>query len=179
MEPDAANESLPETEAPKPRNFFSRLGGVYSSPRKTFEEIGRAPDIWVPLIILLIIGLLAGFYLSRTLDVESMVVTQLESSVQQGRITQQQMEQQLAIASKFAGVQLIIMTTIGSLLSVLVIAGYAKLFSFFSSAENRFKPLLSVTIYVLIAVSIIQSGLMILILQLKGFSYDKEKKENS
>ena len=168
MEPDAANESLSVQEAPKPRNFFSRLGGVYASPRDTFGEIGQAPSVWVPLIILLVIGLLVGFYLSRNLDLESLVATQLESAVQQGRITQEQMEQQLAIATKFAGVQLILMTTIGSLFTVFIVAGYAKLFSLFSGAENRFRPLLSVTIYVLLAISIIQSGLTILVLQLKG-----------
>jgi hypothetical protein len=168
MEPDAANESLPETEALKPRNFFSRLGGVYSSPRKTFEEIGQAPAIWVPLIILLIISLLVSFYLSRHVDVASAVAGQLESAVQQGRITQQQAEQQLTITSKFLGFQLVLMATIGSLFSVLIVAGYAKLFSFFSDAENEFKPLLSVTIYVLIAIRILKSGLMILIMQLKG-----------
>jgi hypothetical protein len=168
MEPDVENTSLPETGTPKPRNFFSRLGGVYSSPRDAFREIGQAPAVFVPLIILLIVGLLVGFYLSRHLDLESMVVAQLESAVQQGRITQQQMEQQLAITSRFAGLQLILMTTIGSIFSVFAVAGYAKLFSIFAGAENRFKPLLSVTIYVLIAISIIQYGLMVLILQLKG-----------
>lgn len=169
MEPESTNESMSEMEeAPKPRSFFSRMGGVYASPRDAFGEIGRAPAVWVPLIVLLIITLLVGFYLSKNVDVESAMAAQLESAVQQGRMTQQQMEQQLAIMSKFAGVQVILMTTIGSLLSVLVIAGYAKLFSIFSGAESRFKPLLSVTIYVLIAISIIQSGLMVLILQLKG-----------
>ncbi len=40
--------------------------------------------------------------------------------------------------------------------------------SVFSGAESRFKLLLSVTLYVLIAISVIQSGLTILIMQLKG-----------
>jgi len=168
MEPDAANESLSTMEAPKQRNFFSRLGSIYASPREAFEEIGLAPRVFVPLIILLIIALLVGFYLSRKLDVESAIAAQLESAVQQGRITQQQLEQQLAIASKFAGIQLILGAPISTLIIVLVIAGYAKLFVIFCGAESRFKPLLSVTIYVLIAVTIIQSGLTILIMQLKG-----------
>jgi hypothetical protein len=168
MEPDAPSESLSPMEEPTPRNFFSRLGGVYTSPRDAFGEIGRVPRVFVPLIILLVISLLVGFYLSRKLDIESAMVASLESQVQQGNLTQQQMEQQLAIVSKLAGVQLILGVPIGSLFTILVIAGYAKLFSIFSDAENRFKPLLSVTIYVLIAITIIQSGLTILVMQLKG-----------
>ena len=168
MEPDAANESLPVIEEPKPKNFFSRLGGVYASPRDAFVDIGRAPRVLVPLVILLGISLLAGIYMSKNLDVESAMVSRLESQVQQGNLTQEQMEQQLAIVSRFAGIQLILVATIGSLFMVLVVAGYAKLFSLFSGAENRFKPLLSVTIYVLTAITIIQSGLTILVIQLKG-----------
>ena len=169
MEPESANESMSEMEeAPKPRSFFSRIGGVYASPRDAFGEIGRSPRVLVPMVILIIIGLLVGVYLSKNLDVESMLASRLESAVQQGSITQQQMDQQLAMMSKFAGLQLILGSMISSLLLALVIAGYAKLFSIFSGAENRFKPLLSVTIYVLIAISVIQSGLTILIMQLKG-----------
>ena len=168
MEPVATNESLSAAEEPEPKSFFSRLGGVYASPRETLSEIGLAPRVLVPLVAVLIIGLLFGFYLSRHLDLESVMESQLQNAVQQGRITQQQMEQQLAISSKFAGVWLILSTTIVSLISMFVIAGYAKLFSIFSGAENKFKPLLSVTIYVLLAVSIVQYGLMVLILQLKG-----------
>ena len=169
MEPESANESMSEMEeAPKPRNFFSRIGGVYASPRDAFGEIGRAPRVFVPMIILSIISLLVGFYLTRNLDLESLIASRLESAVQQGSITQQQMDQQLAIMSKFVGVQLILGSMISALLLSLVIAGYAKLVSVFSGAESRFKPLLSVTLYVLIAISVIQSGLTILIMQLKG-----------
>jgi hypothetical protein len=120
------------------------------------------------MVILIIIGLLVGFYLSKNLDVESMLASRLESAVQQGSITQQQMDQQLAMMSKFAGLQLVLGSMISSLLLALIIAGYAKLVSVFSGAESRFKPLLSVTLYVLIAISVIQSGLTILIMQLKG-----------
>jgi hypothetical protein len=169
MESESANESLSEMEeAPKPRSFFSRIGGVYASPRDAFGEIGRAPRVFVPMVILIIIGLLVGFYLVKNLDLESLLVSRLEIAVQQGSITQQQMEQQLAFMSKFVGAQLILGSMISSLLMALIIAGYAKLVSIISSAESRFKPLLSVTLYVLIAISVIQSGLTILIMQLKG-----------
>jgi hypothetical protein len=169
MEPEFANESLPEMEeAPKPKSFFSRIGGVYASPRDAFGEIGRAPRVLVPMIILIIIGMLVGFYLSRNLDMESMLAAQMESAVQQGRMTQQQVERQMEFMSKFVGVQLILGSAFSSLLLVLVIAGYAKLVSAISGAESRFKPLLSVTLYVLIAISVIQSGLTVLIMQLKG-----------
>ncbi len=168
MEPNAASETMPAPEAPGPRSFFSRFAGVYTSPRETFREIGRSPSVWVPLIVLLVISLGVAFYLTRTLDMEAVVAAQLEAAVQQGSLTQEQMEQQLAIASKFAGIQLLLMSVIGTLVVVFAIAGYAKLFSIFAGAENRFKPLLSVTTWSMLAVSIVQSALMVLVLQIKG-----------
>jgi hypothetical protein len=72
------------------------------------------------------------------------------------------------MALKAAGIQLIAMTTLASIFGSLIVAGYARLFSLMAAAENRFKPLLSVTVYGMLAVSIVQYALMILILQLKG-----------
>lgn len=168
MEYDAVDKSVPEAEAPKPKSFFSRLGGVYSSPRDTFREIGQAPRILIPFAVLIIIGLLLGFYLSRTLDLESAVIAQMEMMVEQGAITKEQMEERLPMATRFSGIQVIAMTSLGSIFVCLVIAGYAKLFSLFAGAENRFKPLLSVTIFATLAVTIVQSGLTVLILLMKG-----------
>jgi hypothetical protein len=95
-------------------------------------------------------------------------VAQFEMMVQQGAMTKEQMEQRLPMALKAAGIQLIAMTTLASIFGTLIVAGYAKLFSLMTAAENQFKPLLSVTTYGMLAVSIVQYALMILILQLKG-----------
>jgi hypothetical protein len=168
VKPDAIDKSMFGTEAPKPKSFFSRLGGVYSSPRATFQEIGQAPRILIPFVVLIIFSLLVGLYLSRVMDLESAAVTQMEMMVERGVITKEQMEERLPYAIRFAGIQLIAMTVLGSIIGCLIIAGYAKLFSMFAAAENLFKPLLSVTIFALLAVSIVQSGLTVLILQLKG-----------
>ena len=168
MEANDMNQTMPEVEEPKPKSFFSRLGGVYTSPRAAFREIGQAPRVLLPLICLVVVSLLAGIYLSRRLDLESAAVAQLETLVQRGTITKAQMEQQLLLTSKIAGIQLIVGAPLGSILVALAIAGFAKLFSLFVTAENRFKPLLTVTIYTTLAVSIVQYALIILILQMKG-----------
>ncbi|MBN1569444.1 MAG: YIP1 family protein [Acidobacteria bacterium] len=168
MESDAANKTMQETEAPKPKSFFSRLGGVYSSPRSTFREIGQAPRVLVPLIVLIIFSMLFGVYLSRTMDLESAAVSQMEMMVERGAMTKEQMEESLPNAVKFAGIQMIVVTSVGSIIICLILAGYAKLFAMFAGAESLFKSLLSVTIFAILAVSIVQSGLTALFLQLKG-----------
>jgi hypothetical protein len=168
VEPESVHESLPQTEGPKPESFFSRLGGVYVSPRTAFQEIGGAPTILVPIIVLVVIGLLSGFYLTRSLDLQSIATAQMERAVDQGRMTKEQLEQQLPMVSRLIGTSIMISAALGSLLISLAVAGYAKLFSAFAGAENRFKTVFCATIYAVLAVSIVQSVLLLLILHFKG-----------
>ena len=102
MESNTTQESMPE-ESPKPKNFFSRLEGVYFSPKTAFQEIGRSPGVLVPIIVLIVISMLGGYYLTTKVDLQSAVVAQMEQRVQQGQITQEQMDQQLAMTSKISG----------------------------------------------------------------------------
>ena len=165
---ESRSESAPGTELPESKNFFSRLAGVYFSPRETFREIGLSPKVLVPIIAMIVIGALAGIYLSRNLDVESMMAGRMEEAVAAGRMTQEQMEQQLALVSKFASTQMVVFAAFGSLAVTLLVAAGFKLISSLIGAENRFKSVFAVTIYAMIAVSIIQYALIVLILSLKG-----------
>ena len=166
MESNTAQESMLE-ETPKPKNFFSRLEGVYFSPKTAFEEIGRSPSVLIPIIVLIVVSMLSGYYLSTKLDIRSAAIAQMEQRVQQGEITQEQMDQQLAIASKFTGVVLIVGSGISSLVGCLIIAGFIKLFSIFIGAENQYKGLFAVSLYVMLAVSIVSTALMVVILYFK------------
>jgi len=165
---ESRSESAPGAELTESKNFFSRLAGVYFSPREAFREIGLSPKVLVPIIAMLVIGTLAGLYLSRNLDMESMMAGRMEEAVAAGKMTQEQMEQQLALVSKFASTQVIVFAALGSLAVALIIAAGFKLISSLIGAENRFKSVFAVTIYAMIAVSIIQYALIVLILSLKG-----------
>jgi len=167
VEPGTIREPVPEAVTAKPKNFFSRWGGVYVSPAKTFKEIGASPQVAVPIIALIVLGLLTGLCLIMTLDLQSMAVLQLEKAVQQGSMTKQQMEQALPIVSKVMGAEVMIMFLIGGLINALIVAGFAKLFSTILGAENRFKALFSVTLYTVIAISILHYVLLVLIVYVK------------
>ncbi len=168
MESEPVHEPMPEPEAAESR-FFSCLGGVYSSPAATFGAIGRSPQVLVPIIALIVIGLLLGYFLVQRIDMGALAVDQLEQQVAKGRITQEQfdqLKQRVAASPKY---RTVLYTPIQILLLVLVIAGIAKLVSgTFLGAENRFKAIFSVTLFVWIAVSIVYYGLFVLILYLKN-----------
>jgi hypothetical protein len=166
VESNITQESMLE-ESPKPRNFFSRLEGVYFSPKTAFQEIGCSPRVLVPMIVLILISLLSGYYLSTKVDLQSATVTRLEQAVEKGQITQEQMDQQVTVIAKFSGVSIIVGSGISAPIVCLIIAGFIKLVSTFIGAENRYKGLLTVCLYTMIAVSIVSGILMVVILYFK------------
>lgn len=168
MESETVNESVQQEETIKPRSFFSRLGNVYFSPGETFREMGLAPRVLVPIIAMILISMAAGYYLSQKIDLTSLQAAQLEKMVAAGSLTKEQMEQQMAVISKIGGIELVIGAPISNLLVALIIAAVFKLISAVISAENRFKAIFSVTIYAMIAVSIVQSILLIVVLFFKS-----------
>ncbi len=169
MEPEPVHEPALEIEAAESRNFFSHLGGVYSSPAAAFGSIGRSPQVLVPIIALIVIGLLLGYFMVQRIDMGALAVDQLEQQVAKGRITQEQfdqMKQRVAAAPKY---RTVLSIPIQFLLLALVIAGIAKLVSStFLGAENRFKAIFSVTLFAWIAVSIVYYGLFVLVLYMKN-----------
>jgi hypothetical protein len=163
VEPEAVGESVEETGAAKPRNFFSRLGGVYFSPGEAFKEIGRSPSVGAVITALAIIGAISGFWLGQKLDFGAL----WSQSVAEGKMTLEQANQASAVVSKVLPVILPIGSAVGSLLVTLVIAAIFKLISLFISTENRFKAVFAVTAFTMIAVSIVQTILLVVVLSFK------------
>jgi len=155
-----------EVETIQPRSFFARIGGVYGSPGAAFEEIGRAPRVLGPIFIILIIGFLAGFLLLQFLDKEAMGADLLQQMAQRGG-SQAQMDQLLPMMSIFVSAQIVVGLMLGGLINALIVAGYGKLFSAFSSARNTFKALFSISLYAIIAVSTIKYAALVLVAFLK------------
>ena len=170
MEPEISGEPIKQCEAVKAVNFIVRLGGVFSSPRKAFAEIGRAPRLTVPLIALFLASAFSGWYVGQKIDLDAATRMQLEKLVVQRRITQEQMEQQLAMSTVASSpVFLAIAGGISALAFCLAVAGYGRLFSMLGGAQNRYINLFEVSIYAMLAVSVVSTALLIIIMQIKGW----------
>ena len=167
MEPETFGEPVQE-EAVSARNFFTRLGGVYSSPREAFTEIGRAPRLVIPMIALILISVFSSWYLTQKVDMRAVTRAQFEPLVAQGMINEEQLNQRLAQSSTNVGPLSLISAAVAVLISCLVIAGYGKLFSKIAHAENSYKNLLDVSVYAMLAVGVVSTVLTIIILQIKG-----------
>lgn len=171
MEPEAAGTSMPDMEKAKSKSFFNRLWGTYFSPGETFREVGRAPAVLVPIIALIVLGLLQGYYMATHFDVESLLSGMSAAQGQtQAKMTpeqKEQVEQQMVMIEKFLKVVLIVGGGVGSVLFALIIAGVFKLISKLIGVENGFRAVFCVTAYVMLAVSIISFALLVLVASFK------------
>jgi hypothetical protein len=158
---------------PTPQSFFNRLIGVYCSPGEAFQEIGRAPRLLLPVIVLLLFSVVASYIvLNRIPEEVSMriIEQQMQQQVDSGRINQeqadQQKEQMIKGMSFFRNMTPFFAASF-TILMALFFAGVVKLASLIFGIENRFKPLLTVAIYSILAVSILSSILFIILVFIK------------
>jgi hypothetical protein len=173
MTPEPMHESIPETEPIAPNNFFSRLGGIYFSPGSTFKEIGGSPRVLAPIIAIIVISLLAGYYLTKKVDIQSMFENQMQMQASRVQLTPEQEElqaQRMSMIAKAIGVMLPIGMVFQGLALPLIVAAVFKLISTLMGAENKFKGVFTVTIYSMLAVSIVSYALLVLIISFKDTS---------
>ena len=170
MEPETFSKSDQE-ETVKAKNFFARFGGVFSSPREAFTEIGLAPRMVIPIIVLFLISVFGGLYMAQKIDTRAVLQAAADQAVRQGRITEEQANQQMAITTAAVGPFMAVVSGISVLIICLVIAGYGKLFSMVAGAENSYKNLFTVSLYAMLVVTVVSTVLMVIILQVKGRGY--------
>jgi hypothetical protein len=152
------------------KGVLARFLGVIVSPGETFPGLAVAPRPLLPLLLLLALTAVTTVVSFSRLPVDRIINERMEQLVEEGRLTPEQVAQQQQQMSAMRP----IMKWVGPvsslfvmLLLTLAIAGLARLISLVMGYENQFKPLWSVTIYTLLAVSSISSILFLVILFLK------------
>ena len=87
----ASHSSAPELP---PKSFINRLMGVYFSPGETFQEIGLAPKLALPIIALALLTLLTTVVVLQRIPMEKASNDRIEQLVAENKITEEQAEQQ-------------------------------------------------------------------------------------
>jgi hypothetical protein len=166
-----ASQAEPTVPAAAPKNFFSRLSGVYFAPGETFAEIGRAPRVVVPLLVLVLLTILGVYVFFDRMPMDKMMEQRIEQAIASNQMTPEQAEQQREGMRKFAPVMKYgspIFAGIFIVLLTLFIAGVAKLVSMMMGIENTFMPLWAVAIYATLAVSILSTILFVILAYIKS-----------
>jgi hypothetical protein len=147
---------------PKP-NPFQRIIGVLFSPDATFASIARRPDWVVPLVLLLLISLAAGFIMAPHVDFGAAA---RESMEQNKNVKPEDVEKAVRISASIGKVFSYISPVL-SLIGLLVIAGVVLLAFRIFGGEGDFKQAFSVTCYASIP-TIIKSVVTLIIIVAKG-----------
>jgi hypothetical protein len=145
MTPEAVQ--TPEPEASR-LGTFSRITGVFFEPGKTFEDIGRKPSWFAPLLLMIVAGLAfyvvygqrVGFerYLQQQLSTNPRVQQQMERVPPEGR------QQALATQAKFTGIGFYVGPFIGIPLMMLITSGLTLLVTSMMGAGLTFKQVFAV-----------------------------------
>ncbi len=165
-----ASQNEPPASAPPAQGFFGRLMGVYFSPTETFQDVGRSPGVLVPIIALVVLAVVGTFVAFSKLPFDQMMNQRTEEMVQEGRMTQEQADQQREQMKKIAPIMKIATPFIAAITMViitLIVAGIAKLISMVMGVENSFMPVWSVAIYTTLAVSIISTLIFLILVFVK------------
>ena len=151
-------------------NFLSRLIGVYFSPSESFADMGRSAGIVLPVLLLTLLTVISVVVTFDRIPADRMMNEQVDRMVEEGRMTAEQAEQQREQMAKFAPYTKIISAVVAGFFTLLVpilLAGVARLVLLMMGVESRFMPLWSVSVYALLAVSIISITLFTLIIFIK------------
>ncbi|MCI0387358.1 MAG: YIP1 family protein [Acidobacteria bacterium] len=181
MNSELSYPSEPANEAgPAPLSIFGRITGVWFSPRETFAEIGIAKGafgtIWAPILGLIIIGatfIVVGVNRIGVENLKKETERNIQRMVDSGWIPQDRaaeiIEQQTKnITLTSAAISQAPFFALMYVVIALIIAGIFKLVSTIMGWENRFKYLLSVTLYTSLAVGIVYYLIGFVLLFLKN-----------
>ena len=135
--------SAPAAEPPA-KNSFQRIAGVLFAPAETFKDIARKPDIVVPLVILVLLGIVAAVLLVPRMDFDAMMQEQMAQSGRQ--MSEADMERASKVAAGFGKM----MAYASPLLSVAIwaiIAAVLLLAHRLFGGEGNFMQAFSTTLY--------------------------------
>lgn len=155
-----------------PQNLISRLIGVWFSPGEAFAEIGRAPRILIPTLLLCVLAGATSYLVIDRYGYENIVRKQMESMVNAGWIPQDQADevirQELTPSKVSAGkIQSGVIGAVWIIVLLAVIAGLFKAFTLLMGKESRFKQIYSVTAYAYLAISVISTVVTLISIYLK------------
>jgi len=170
MNPELSYGAKPEGAEAAPRNFLSRLIGVYYSPGETFAEMSHAPRALAPIIALTLLFVFSGVLAGIRVPMEKINEDRIQQQIASGRITEEQAERQREGFRKFAPFMKFIIpigSAIWAVVMVFAFAGLAKLVSMIMGIENKYMPLVSVTTYTMLAVYIISTAIFMVLIFIK------------
>jgi hypothetical protein len=170
MNPEMSYGAKPASAEAAPRNFFSRLIGVYFSPGETFAEMARAPRAITAIIALTLLFVISSVLFTSRMPMDKISEDRIQQQIASGQLTEERAEQQREQMRKVAPYMKFIIpisAAIWGIVMVFAFAGLAKLVSMMMGIENKYMPLVSVTTYTMLAVYTVSTVIFAILLFIK------------
>ena len=134
-------------EGPK-MSEVGRLVGVFISPGEAFKDIVRRPRWWVPVLLGIVVSIAYFYAISERIGWPEVVRSQLDRTPAGRNMTGPQREAAIALQERIFPYIMYIGTPIGSVLTLVLIAGMLKfLADVILGAGIGFKRLLGIAAY--------------------------------
>ena len=138
-------ENAPAVEpAPEGMSGFGRIAGVFFEPGKTFEDIGKRPSWFLPVLLIIIFSLAFTTAYSQHIGWERLMRQQLENSSRTAQLSAEQREQAIQRGARFAPVMgyigVVFLPTVGYAIMAAALLGMTAMMG----AGLRFKQVFAV-----------------------------------
>jgi len=130
---------------------FSRITGVFFEPGKTFEDIGRRPTWFVPLLLSIVAALafyaVAGQRVGWVRIVRQQMAINPKMAQRMEQVPAEQRETQLATQAKITGIGYYVGTIVFAPIAVLISAGILLGLTSMMSAGLRYKQVFAIVCF--------------------------------
>ncbi len=159
----------PDAPEPQPSmSAISRMFGVLFSPQKTFEDIAKKPTWLIPVAVLTVLSIAVSFGLNQRMNWRDYVSQQIEKNPQASQLSQDQKNQRIEAAAKFAPISTYVFGVVGPILFVLIIGLVMwGAYTLLGGISTNFSTALAITAHAFMT-GLISSPLFLLIIFLKA-----------
>ena len=147
-----ASTTVPPAEVPESGNSISRIFGALFSPKATFESIVRRPTWLVPLLLLTLVSMGAGFAIGQRMGWRPLIEQQIQKNPSAQRrleqLTPEQRQQIIDQQVKYVPISVYVASTLGSAVVLVIIAAvFLGIFNLASGVPMGFATSLSIAVY--------------------------------
>lgn len=145
----ADTDYSPDASQYAPRKpFLARLIGVIVEPGETFEDIARKPDIWPPLILLVLVSVAVVETMLAKIGMEQIIMQTLKATGRANSMDPAQLSQAIERGARVGSVLMQASAVVGVPFFLLVVAGFGILvLNGLFGQHASFKQVFSATCY--------------------------------
>jgi hypothetical protein len=159
----------PTPTPPEPqRGFLANLFDLYFAPREAFTSILKKPRFVVAMAGVMTLAVIFSVIWVQHMDPREFGKLQLQESGQWEKMSPTERDQALGMQEKIVPPMIVVFSLLGPAVMILVVAGVLLLvFRVVMASGTSYKEALAITSFSFLAVSLVQTPLMVLTMFLK------------